>query len=190
MALEEPTQEDIRKIHTEVNQLVHQRFLLTNLAITVFGIMTAWLLPRTEPQPGSPFGSFVFGGSAILLTVLFILFIFSLCFTRMLRVFTTYLEVTHTSNWEGAWKAFREDGLYLGYTKPQAIVFMLLGVLVFCFPILLAQVYTLQLEPLSNFWLLFVGLLFYEFGVVIFGFFGALDNEKGARKRWERLKIS
>jgi predicted membrane channel-forming protein YqfA (hemolysin III family) len=188
VALGTPSNEDVRKIHAEVNQLVHQRFLLTNLAITVFGVMTAWLLPRTEPQAGSQIGAFVFAGSAILLTVLFLLFLFSLCLTRMLRVLTTYLEVTGGSNWEAAWKTFREDGLYLGYTKPQAIVFMVLGVLVVCFPVLLTQVYALELKPRTGFWLSFVGFLLYEFSVIIFGFFGALDNERAARERWERLK--
>jgi hypothetical protein len=40
MSLTGPTTEDIRKIHAEVNQLVNQRFLLTTLGITVYGLVT------------------------------------------------------------------------------------------------------------------------------------------------------
>jgi hypothetical protein len=41
MALKGPDPDDVRKLHAEINQIVNQRFLITTLSITVFGVLIA-----------------------------------------------------------------------------------------------------------------------------------------------------
>ena len=57
--LQGPSTED-RKLHSEVNQIVNQRFQLATIAITIFGVVVAWLLPRQTPVAGTPLGAFTF----------------------------------------------------------------------------------------------------------------------------------
>ncbi|MCU0916382.1 MAG: hypothetical protein MUC88_17735, partial [Planctomycetes bacterium] len=62
MALLQPNTEDTRKLHAEVNQIVNERLLLTILAVTVFGTMIAWLIPRNPPESKTSVGMFAYGG--------------------------------------------------------------------------------------------------------------------------------
>jgi hypothetical protein len=147
MPLLRPNQEDINKLHSEVNQIVNQRLILTTLAVTVFGVMIAWLIPRNPPASGNPVGAFVYVGSVLLTVILFALFLLSHHLTYMLRLFTTYLVQTDASNWEKDWASYRREFRYLGYTKPQSIVFLLLGLLAAGFPFLLWAAYPITIEP-------------------------------------------
>ncbi len=187
MPLSGPTADDLRKIHAEVNQLVHQRFLLTTIAITVFGVVMALLVPRTAPSSGSSVGGFVFLLAAVLSLLLFALFLLSHLLKGMLRVFTTYLKVTGASNWEKDWSAFRQSP-YLGYTKPQTLIFLILNGLTTLFPFLMAQVYQLHYEPRMG-WIasLATGVLT-ELLMIGMGLRGWWDRERKAEQQWKAIK--
>jgi len=128
--------EDQRKLHAEINQIINQRFLLTTLAVTVFGIIAAWLLPKERPQPGTSVGLFTYAGSILLITLLFVLFFFLHRLRAMSKTLAAYLVVTKQSRWEQDWAEYRKKG-YFGYTEVQAIVFPVLGGLAAAIPFLL-----------------------------------------------------
>lgn len=187
VVLKKPTPEDIRKLNAEVNQLVNQRHLVTTLAITVFGVISAWMIPRQAPAAGETVGGLVFVGPMLLLVVLFLLFLYSHLLRGMLRVFSTYLEVTGGSNWETDWKNFRQQGPYWGYTKPQTVLFLALGVLSMSWPLAVCLAYSLKLEPLSYF-AVTLGMGFaYLISVAGMGFADWGSRENSAQERWERL---
>jgi len=186
--LSKPTPEDIKKIHAEVNQIVNQRFLLITIAITVFGVVTAWIVPRTPPAPGSDVGGFVFVITMVLSTLLFSLFLLGHLLKGMLRVFTTYLAVTDSSNWEKDWKQFRQSP-YLAYTKPQTIVFLILNALATGFPCILARVYSLHLAPCIGLVTSLGWGVLTEFLMFGMGLLNWWDRERRAEQQWKSLKV-
>jgi hypothetical protein len=178
MSIRGPNQEDIQKIHAEVNQIVNQRLSLATLAVTVFGVMVAWLIPQSTPHVGSNVGAFIYSA----------LFLLTHHLTYMLRVLTTYLVEMGVSNWEEDWAVFRARYRPLGYTRPQAMIFLLLGILSTAFPFLLAMVYSISIEPMVGaITCMSLGALYVIF-VSGIGFAGWFANEKEMRQRWKQLK--
>ena len=78
--------EDRRKLHAEVNQIVNQRILITTFSVTVFGVMTSWMIPKTAPPANAALELFTYIGSAILSIMLLVLFLLSIYQTNMLRI--------------------------------------------------------------------------------------------------------
>lgn len=128
MPLRGPDAEDARKLHAEVNQIVNQRFTLTTIAITVFGgLSTLMTHDWSQDVTAGPPHYFVI--SSLLSVILFVLFFWSYMLTNTLRTFTIYLEESGRSGWEEDWSAFRRAGSYSAYSKPQAIMFLIINAL-------------------------------------------------------------
>jgi len=164
--------------------------MLTTLAVTVFGAMIAWLIPRDLPAQGSALGAFVFIASTLLTLVLFALFLLTHQLTEMLRIFTTYLDETDVSNWEKDWSAYRSQFRYLGYTRPQAMIFLLLGIISSGFPFLLWVAYTVELEPRAGaISCIVIGILYAVF-VCGMGLSKWFAKESKIRRKWKKLKDS
>lgn len=181
-----PNKEDVRKIHAEINQIVNQRFLITTFAITIFGIIASWMIPKNTPDVGSNIGAFTFAASILLIIMLFILFLLSHFLKGMLRILTTYLLVSGESNWERDWKEYRKKG-HWAYTIPQTGVFLGLGFLSTIFPFVLAYVYSLKLEPVSGFWLDILFGVVYFLLVWVIGKCKLMNNETEVKESWEEL---
>jgi hypothetical protein len=106
----------------------------------------------------------------------------------MLRIFTTYLQATGRSIWENDWHIYRKKFVwYMGYTRAQTIVFLVLGLLSIAYPFLLAQVYSLSIAPTIGFFLSLLAGLVYVILVIGMGFFGLWDPEKKAMDRWNSV---
>jgi len=203
MTLKETTPEDIKKINNEICQIINQRYLLTTFAITTFGIILAWLIPKTSSGAGANPPIFYYAGSILLIIVLFCLYLFNYCLRGMLRIFSTYLQVTDKSGWEQNWQKYREKNTkefkliklkyskYWGYIKAQTIVFLVLGILTFIFPITVIYFSEpLIFETSIEFWIhTFISLIFI-IGVFLTGFLGLCDPEKNAIDRWIAIKNS
>jgi hypothetical protein len=101
MILNGPTPEDKQKIHSEVNQIVNQRLLLTTLAVTIFGVMVAWIIPRPPPEQTTLFGGFIYITAVLLVVVLFALFLLSHHLNILLPIWheVTAKEVYDYSAW-------------------------------------------------------------------------------------------
>lgn len=186
MPLLRPSTEDQRKIHAEITQIVNQRLQLTTFAITVFGVIGAWLIPKSPPSARSPLGAFTFVTTDLLITLLFALYCYSHVLKGMLRVFTAYLAVTKASGWEQDWERYRAGG-YGGYTKAQTIVFLILIGISTAMPKGLSVIFDLRPEPAGAFWATVVMGVIYLAAVAAMGFLRWLDPEQNAQNRWEAL---
>ena len=188
MSLLGPNEHDKEKLHSEVNQLVNQRLLITTLAVTVLGAATAWLIPRQTPISPEPIGTFTYLASLLLTIVLFALFLLNHHLTGMLRLFTTYLDETGVSNWEKDWKQYRNKFSYWGYTKPQTVVFLLLGAISLAFPFLLVIACRFTYEPIGGAVACAVAGTVYMILVAGMGLKGWFAREDDIRRRWRKLK--
>jgi hypothetical protein len=182
-----PTQEDIRKLHSEVNQIVNQRLTVTTLSVTVFAVIIAWLIPRDSVGIATEVGLFRFAAVILLIVVLFSLFLLTHHLSAMLRLITTYLEITDASIWEKDWSTYRKQYRYIGYTIPQAMIFLLLGVLSTVFPLLLGLAYKIKLEPLGYAILCFGLGCLYIIGVIGMGFWRWGAKEDQFKEQWQKL---
>lgn len=180
-----PTNEDVEKIHLEVNQIVNQRLVLTSLAPTIFGVMASWIVSKPASDI-KDLGLFIYLIPILILAVLLILFFLTYNLSKMLRIFSTYLDVNSTSNWEKDWANYRKHFFYLGYTKSQAIIFFVLGLASTVFPFLLVKIFSLSEDNLGT-WLCISFGIVYEVIVVSLGFLGWFGNEKAYRNNWKSL---
>jgi len=187
MSLLGPNDEDKYKIHDEINQIVNQRLGLTTLSVLIFGTVIAWLIPKDPDLVKDGIGAFRYITSILLILVLLVLFILVQLLTRMLRVLTTYLDETGSSNWEKDWSLYRNQFKYLGYTKAQSLVFMFLGIISAGFPCLLCAAYHLKWEPQTGAIACFIIGGLYVVFVIGIGFFGWFVNEDDLRRRWKEL---
>jgi hypothetical protein len=188
MSLLGPDDHDKRKIHSEVNQIVNQRLAITTLAITVSIAVVAWLVPKTTPPAGSEIGSFVFIASTLLTLVLLALFFLMHLLSQMLRIFTSYLEVTGKSQWEQDWSKYRDTYSYFGYTRSQSIIFLLLGFISAGFPYLLCLAYNAKIEPLAGAITSTTAGAIYLFLVSGMGLIKWGTRESEFKRRWNELK--
>ena len=177
--------EDVRKLHGEINQITNQRFLLTTLAVTVFGVVTAWLVPRSGAGSASAASDsgMSYVTATVLLVLLFLLYVVSHTLKRTLRTLTTYLEVFELSEWEGHWKVYRKDGYY-AYTQTQTTFFIVLGALVAAFCLAMQWPSAQQSEACV------AAAVFILYVILIcgMGYGGWWDSEETARARWITIK--
>ena len=186
MPLAKPEVEDLRKIHAEVNQIVNQRFLLVTLAITVFGAITTWIIPKQTPMAGESIGGFAFVASSLLSLTLFLLFFFSHRLKMFLRVLTSYLAEVGGSQWEIAWREYRKEP-HSAYTDIHTGLFMALTFFALVAPFVMAYTFELEIESgPAEIGSVVIGVLalMAMYGI---GFRRWLDNEDKAAKRWREL---
>lgn len=125
---------DLRKIHAEVIQVVSQRFQLTTLAVLIFAAVCGWATSSAKGQSVTPeFGALV---STLLLVVLGALYIYFTLLLGMLRIFTVYMATKYDSPWELEWKEYRNMSgkSYLGYSRAAKFIFQFLGLLSVAYP--------------------------------------------------------
>jgi hypothetical protein len=135
-----PNTEDQRKLHAEINQIVNQRFIVITAAITLFGVVFAWMLQKLPSKAGDPLGFFPFVLSVVLSLLLFGLYIVNHILKGTLRIISSYLGETRASNWELDWIEFRREN-YFGYTKAQTVIFLILNLFALISPLLLVGVW-------------------------------------------------
>lgn len=126
---------DLRKLHAEVIQVVSQRFQLTTLAVLVFAAVCGWATTSVKDKSVTP--EFVVLVSTLLLVVLGALFAYFTLLLGMLRIFTVYMATKYKSPWEIEWKEYRNisaSRTYLGYSRAAKFLFQFLGILSVVYP--------------------------------------------------------
>lgn len=186
MALLIPQDEDIRKIHNEINQIVNQRYLITTAAVTVFGLFVSMLIPKDIPAPNQDLGGVLTSGTILLIITLLILFLYSSFLKGMLRTLTSYLMETNSSNWELDWSKYRKLG-YFGYTKAQTIIFMVLGILAFIFPICLGIIYKQNIAHVPGMIVLVIIEVIYLILIILIGFSELCGFENKSQSKWRKI---
>jgi hypothetical protein len=112
MEVDLPTDEDIRKLNAEILQTINQRFSITLTAITIFGAMSAWIIPKIPSVTATEGIGFIYYISSLLLLLLLFLFYYSYILRGRAKVISTYLIITESSNWEIAWNKFKRPGVH------------------------------------------------------------------------------
>jgi hypothetical protein len=185
MSLKGPTPEDERKLHNEINQIGNQRFALTTLAVTLFGVLTAWMVPK-ESVPGEGIGAFPFAISIVISILLLSIYGFNHMLKNHQRILATYLTETEKSGWEVDLREFRQEGYHA--QKPYAFMFLVLTAIGTIFPFALLIVFprtlTSTVVPTSAVAMgIFAGVLIY-----LMGFRNLFDEEARAIRRWNKLR--
>jgi hypothetical protein len=178
--------EDIRKLHAEINQIVNQRFVLTTLAVTVFGVVTAWFIPRlgsASASSGLDPGTLYLIGT-LLLILLFLFYAASHFLRATMRTLTIYLEVFELSDWEKHWKQYRGHHDYVGYTRIQTVFFLSLGALAVVVPLAAQRPSVQRLEL----WVEAAVFVVYVVLLIGMGYRHWWDHEAVVRERWKALK--
>ena len=185
---QKPNQEDLRKLHQEVNQIVQQRFTLTTLAIGVFGVIMTWAFPKTPGPLDSTVPVLTYIVCISLLVVLAILFALHLCLKLFLRVITAYLAETDGSVWETHWAEWRgKKKDYVGYSKPQTVVFLGLGLLAILYPFLIGVAYQMHQDRLWMAMTVVAGGLYLVASTVLGIYYGWKGPELVYRNQWREL---
>jgi hypothetical protein len=187
MPLKKPNQEDQRKLHAEINQINQQRLILSTLALTVFGLVIAWMLPKQYPISIKRIGGFEYSVSVLLSWLLFALFVLSYTLRTMLRVASLYLIETGASGWEADIADFRKEHGYVGHTKPQAALFISLILAAAAFPFLLAWIYSAEVGPGIGLWACLGSGAVTIMLIYLMGFHGLFEPDKRIADRWRIL---
>lgn len=200
----QPTKEDIRKIHDEINQIVNQRIEVTTFAFLTFGAVLGWSIPKSSSEGDA--GQLCYFISSALLILLFCFFFLTHRLTYMLRIFRTYLNITGHSEWEKHWAKYRELGGHHhgGYMRPLTVIYLVLGFITFWFPFQVTMImsgnskspFQVIVAMFSNtnptpLWIrafllvLFVAYLVFAFGMEWGQWF---ENEEKITNRWNEIK--
>ena len=113
--------EDVRKLHNEVNQYINQRFTVTMTAITISGVALGWIIQQAFSKPATTTPAVCDDPRCSLLSrrcsyhrLNGFLFLITMVIRRAIAVISTYLRVTNKSTWELDIARFsenpREDG--------------------------------------------------------------------------------
>src|SRR5262249_36741212 len=97
MPLKGPTTADVTKLHSEIIQFGNQRFILTTLAITSFGVLTAWMIPKDGAN--ADIGDFPFAISIVASILLFAIYFWSYRLRQSESLLARYLVETAQSGW-------------------------------------------------------------------------------------------
>jgi hypothetical protein len=157
---EKPLSEDISKLHSEINQYINQRLIITTTAITIFGVVMGWVVfglsatlqkgAQIQAQPVSLLLP------AALLIVLIIMLGYCQAVVRQMHVVSTYLVLTKSSNWEKQYQSFADSHEYTTQEDLPLFIFAILGTLSIAIPLAIS--------------LLFPPDLNFQMGVVLLAF--------------------
>jgi magnesium-transporting ATPase (P-type) len=159
--------EDIKKIHSEINQISNQRFILNTFAVTVFGAIISIgvnKLISDQTQQSYDFSCLL---SVLLNAALITIFNFNYHLSTMLCTYATYLVVKYNSEWELDWKKYRTysenacqgsygdaDGClkqrYVAYSFLSASSFTILCIISTVMPTLMMKFVNTKIE--TNWW--------------------------------------
>jgi len=182
MSLETPSKEDIVKLHAEINQLINQRFTLNTLALTMFGVMSALIMPKSIGSIEAMRASFV--SATMLVIFLGLLYFLSSLIYNMFRTFTVYLRMTKASNWEKDWHKYRKHNKRAaGYSTAYKVYFSALGLLSGLIPFYQYIKYDLTWPTFEGY--SFITVLFLYFMIVISPIFTL--RERDMEKKWKSV---
>jgi len=121
---------DLRKLHSEVTQIVQQRFYLTTIAIVAFGTICGWT-PSLLSKGGAFTPRLATLMVFLILATLGLLFAYCMFLLGQMRIITVYLRLAFESRWEEHWHQFRNvnQKIARGYSWAGAYIFLALGVL-------------------------------------------------------------
>jgi hypothetical protein len=118
---------DLRKLHAEVNQIASQRFSLTTASVVAFATVCGWACSAIKDKTLAP--NFICTVAILLLLIFWGLYLYFMLLLSKLKLLTVYIAVKYQSPWEVDWQRYRESYKYWGYTNAGTFIFQFLGVL-------------------------------------------------------------
>lgn len=186
MQLKGPNDEDVRKIHAEINQIANQRFLLITAGLSAYPFLA--LLLRV--QEASLDRKLIFLVTGSLLIIHGLLYWYSYLLRARQRTFSSYLIEMTRSDWEQDWLIYRKIARARGYSRQHTSVFVTFGVLDFLLPpIFILLIYPLYPLP-SALWFIcsFVFLAVYLGCILYMDFRSGLWTEQAAQEKWKKAR--
>ncbi len=114
---------DVTKIHSEINQILNQRYNFIAIAITIFGFFVTSFNFKDKLH----FSDNGLAITIVFLVILSILNYFIAILTRQFRLLRTYLIVKKLSNWESDYSNFVNKNKGAGYTSSLRFLLVILG---------------------------------------------------------------
>lgn len=178
--------EDVRKIHSSVNQIDNQRITLVTAAITMIGLVLAWFIPKSNNDIAV---NHIYAGTILLFFFLFIFFILSRHLRYMHILFVEYLKsdicCCDLSHWEKNIARYRDIGnIPLRNDISHDFIFFFLGIGITFYPFLLKIDNNRSIIPM---WLHFLVGGLYCVTIFLFWFFGRGDKNK-VTQNWDQLR--
>jgi hypothetical protein len=199
MALKGPNEIDCQKLHNEINQTINQKFTITTLAITIFGLIVAFMLEKFYSSPlenfkGVPYSvgnmdGALYGASILLLLVLSILFCYIVLLRRKVLCYAIYLDLTGASNWEHDWKNFKKLKKGISNTGYQAVIFLALGILAYSIPVLLSLISQTGFVPIRDFYISTVIFIFYFVLIFLLGIGLIKSKRNELETQWKKVGL-
>jgi len=153
---------DIAKVHGEILQLVNQRVALSTAAISAVCVVLAWVTPKALINENQSIHNYVFFVTTFLYILLGMIYWLSCNMKINLRILSSYLIAARKSNWEIDWRNYRSKFTIKMYTYSQTALFLILGIIISIYPLVLLCCYKLSLIYLVG-W-----NIHYSFAVIYF----------------------
>jgi hypothetical protein len=123
-------QDDIRKLHAEIQQLRNQQFTLGTLALTAFGL-SSWIFPRFPYGPNQ--AALYSYATVALISILWLMLRWSKTLWILTVIISKYLELRGLSEWEKDFRSFIGKNniyTYRSQSKAVASMYLMLGIFV------------------------------------------------------------
>jgi len=180
--------EDQRKLHAEINQLLNQRFLLTTTAITVFGVFSAFMIPKGLNQGSTVVGHVMLGGTSYLLLFILLLFLWNQILANLQSTLGWYLILKNESEWEKDFRKYTQTAplsMRLRSTAPvDIIIFYAIGALSTCWPFAISIALGICLETGWVLFLLTIAVLYFILVLLLSVLFRR--NQAHIKATWEK----
>ena len=126
--LNKPTDSDVSKLNSEINQYINQRLIVTTTAITIFGVSIGWIVYGSSTPTRIEVKPITFLIPIILIILLFTMFLYCQVILGNIRIISVYLRATKKSNWEIAYQHYEKMFPYFTQDNMFSIIFGVLGI--------------------------------------------------------------
>lgn len=126
--LNKPTDSDVSKLNSEINQYINQRLIVTTTAITIFGVSIGWIVYGSSTPTGIEVKPITLLIPIILMILLFTMFLYCQVILGNIRIISVYLRATKKSNWEIAYQDYEKMFPYFTQDTMFSIIFGVLGI--------------------------------------------------------------
>jgi hypothetical protein len=138
--MEAPTKEDVAKLHSEINLYLTQRITLLISAISVVGVVLAWVTQKANPSDYFSL-EILFLGGTLLMGFLSIIHLMDLSLEISIAILASYLRHASGSPWERAAERYRSATWHpIRHITPRRLVYLSLGTFAAAWPFLIGLV--------------------------------------------------
>jgi|GEM_PF-2380695 len=176
--------EDIRTVHSEIKQIINQRYSILTISITLLGLFITCITQIDKLGISNLFLEPAYFFGVFFLILLLLLNLYARILTKQLMTLSCFLTVQNFSTYEKFWGLYPRTKL-TGYSYSQKLYFYILSILIIsvCF------LFTLSSESQFTFTNLFTAIISYVAYISILEITNKIILNKRIinqiRKNWE-----